>query len=168
MKKIKTKKMSGADRREQIINIARHLFAKEKYQRTTMATIAKAIGVSEPLIYRHFQSKKDLFLVILKDCHETITSVSVEVLKQEGQVLELYQNLFNIFLNHMREDPDRAKVCILAAGLEDEDIRSEIQFFDQNIEKILVQDLKKREKALGSHCQNFYQPYGRKSPSHHD
>ncbi len=64
LEKVKKVRMSGKERRKQIIKVSRSLFAQEKYQKTTMATIAKAVGVTEPLIYRHFKSKKELFLVI--------------------------------------------------------------------------------------------------------
>lgn len=137
--------MSGEDRRKQILDVAKRLFAEKKYQGVTMAKIAKAIGVTEPLIYRHFKSKKEILLTILKDCHEIVTSEFFSILNEKGNVLELYQKFFEFYLNYMKKTPDRAKIRILAAGIEDEAIRSEILNFDKNLENIIIKDLAKRE-----------------------
>lgn len=138
-------RMSGKDRRKQIIEVARRLFAADKYQKTTMSTIAEAVGVTEPLIYKHFKNKKELFLVILKECHEMVAYEFISALNQKGDIVELYQRFFKNFLSYMQKEPERAKVCILASGIDDEEIRSEIRHFDRNLEDIILKDLAKRE-----------------------
>ncbi|MCP4672771.1 MAG: TetR/AcrR family transcriptional regulator [Desulfobacula sp.] len=149
MEEIKRVRMSGKERRKQIIDVSRNLFAKEKYQKTTMATIAKEIGVTEPLIYRHFKNKKELFLTILKEDHEAIAFITYDFLKKKGNAIELYQGLFNVILHNMKQDPQLAKITILATSIEDKDIRSQIRFFDKTIENVITQDLKNRGRDLG-------------------
>ena len=60
-------RMRKADRRRQLIGHAKQLFATLGYQHTTTEKIAKAAGVSEPVLYRHFESKKALFLEVLQE-----------------------------------------------------------------------------------------------------
>lgn len=58
-------RMRGSDRRRQLLGHAKQLFVTLGYQNTTTGKIAKAAGVTEPVLYRHFPSKKALFLEVL-------------------------------------------------------------------------------------------------------
>jgi AcrR family transcriptional regulator len=53
-------------RKEQLLDVAAELFAREGYARATTAQLAKAAGVTEPIIYRHFESKRDLFVALIE------------------------------------------------------------------------------------------------------
>jgi AcrR family transcriptional regulator len=60
-------RMAAADRRKHLIETAIRLFTEGSYHGTTTAEIARAAGVSEPILYRHFASKRDLYLAALED-----------------------------------------------------------------------------------------------------
>lgn len=59
-------RLPAAARREQLLDVAAELFAKNGYARATTAELAKAAGVTEPIIYRHFASKRDLFVDLIR------------------------------------------------------------------------------------------------------
>jgi AcrR family transcriptional regulator len=54
-------RLSGKVRREQLISAAMRLFALQGFDGTTTREIAKAAGVNEAIIFRHFPSKEDLY-----------------------------------------------------------------------------------------------------------
>jgi AcrR family transcriptional regulator len=58
--------MAAADRRRHLVETAIRLFTEGSYRGTTTAEIARAAGVSEPILYRHFASKRDLYLAALE------------------------------------------------------------------------------------------------------
>lgn len=58
-------RLPAAQRREQLLDTAVTLFAERGYGGATTAELAKAAGVTEPIIYRHFRSKKDLFIAVI-------------------------------------------------------------------------------------------------------
>jgi len=58
-------RLPAAQRREQLLDTAATLFAEHGYARTTTAQLARAAGVTEPIIYRHFKSKRDLFIALI-------------------------------------------------------------------------------------------------------
>ena len=62
-----TKRLSAADRRQQLLRVAKRLFAQYGYKMTTTANIAKAANVTEPILYRHFKSKKNLFIEVIDE-----------------------------------------------------------------------------------------------------
>ncbi len=59
-------RLPGAVRREQLLQCAEALFARRGYARATTAELAKAAGVTEPIIYRHFPSKRALFIALIE------------------------------------------------------------------------------------------------------
>lgn len=59
-------RLPAAERREQLLDRAAELFASHGYARATTAELAKAAGVTEPIIYRHFKSKRDLFVALIE------------------------------------------------------------------------------------------------------
>ncbi len=54
-------RLPAAERRTSIIEAALEVFGSGSYAGSTTAEIARAAGVSEPIIYRHFDSKRDLW-----------------------------------------------------------------------------------------------------------
>src|SRR5436305_5060447 len=63
-------RMRKAERKRQLLAQAKQLFVTLGYQHTTTEKIARAAGVSEPVLYRHFESKKALFLEVLQEVRE--------------------------------------------------------------------------------------------------
>jgi AcrR family transcriptional regulator len=62
--------MRKAERKRQLLLQAKQLFVTLGYQNTTTEKIAGAAGVSEPVLYRHFESKKALFLEVLQEIRQ--------------------------------------------------------------------------------------------------
>jgi len=58
-------RLPAAERRRRLIETALRVFTEGSYRGTTTAEIARAAGVSEPILYRHFASKRDLYLAAL-------------------------------------------------------------------------------------------------------
>ena len=63
-------RLRKAERKRQLLATAKHLFVTHGYTATTTEKIAQAAGVSEPVLYRHFESKKALFLEVLQEVRE--------------------------------------------------------------------------------------------------
>lgn len=62
----RARRLPADKRRRQIIESARDVFASQSYARVGTADLAKAAGISEPGLYRHFSGKKDLFLATIR------------------------------------------------------------------------------------------------------
>src|SRR5947209_5466280 len=60
-----TVRLPSADRREQILDAAMHLFARRGFSGATTRQIADAAGVNEAIIFRHFPSKEDLYWAMI-------------------------------------------------------------------------------------------------------
>ena len=60
-------RLPAAERRSAIVSAALQVFGSGSYAGSTTAEIARAAGVSEPIIYRHFPSKKELWFACLDE-----------------------------------------------------------------------------------------------------
>jgi AcrR family transcriptional regulator len=60
-------RLTRAERKRQLLAQAKQLFATLGYHATTTEKIAAAAGVTEPILYRHFDSKKALFMEVLEE-----------------------------------------------------------------------------------------------------
>jgi AcrR family transcriptional regulator len=65
-------RMAAEERKEAIVRAALPLFARKGFAATTTKDLAKAAGVSEPLLYRHFPSKEALYLEIQNSSCRTV------------------------------------------------------------------------------------------------
>ena len=71
------KRLSADRRREQLFAVALRLFATSGYNATTMDDIAEAAGVTKPLVYQHFASKRALYLELMDVfSHEIVAAIA--------------------------------------------------------------------------------------------
>ncbi|MEX0836398.1 MAG: TetR/AcrR family transcriptional regulator [Nitriliruptor sp.] len=58
-------RMTAQERREQLLGVARSVFAERGYQATSVEEIAERAGVSKPVIYQHFGGKEGIYAVVV-------------------------------------------------------------------------------------------------------
>ena len=57
--------MTGPQRREQLLDVGRKLFADKGFEATSVEEIAAKAGVSKPVVYEHFGGKEGLYAVVV-------------------------------------------------------------------------------------------------------
>jgi AcrR family transcriptional regulator len=62
----RARRVGAAERRELLLDAARARFARHGFHGAATAAIARDAGCSEPILYRHFASKRDLLLAVLE------------------------------------------------------------------------------------------------------
>ena len=112
-------RMSGGDRRKQLIEVAIDLFSEKGFSGTTTKEIAAAAGVTEAIIFRHFATKQDLYKAIL-DYKCGIMSASswfdeIQVLIEVNDDIGLFRYLIAKIIAFDREQPKFARLLTRAA-----------------------------------------------------
>jgi AcrR family transcriptional regulator len=83
-------RLPAARRRSQLLDTALQVFARRGFHATSMDDVAEAAGVTKPVLYQHFRSKRALYLELLDDVgtqlREAITKASVEATTPRRQV----------------------------------------------------------------------------------
>lgn len=78
-----TTRMPAAERRQALIDTALSMFGEGSYRGTTTADIAHEAGVSEPILYRHFASKRDLYLACIDEAWRRLRTLWDETMASE-------------------------------------------------------------------------------------
>jgi len=73
--------MTGKERREQLLNIGRRLFAERGFEGTSIEEIAAQAGVSKPVVYEHFGGKEGLYAVVVDREVERFTTITMTLLE---------------------------------------------------------------------------------------
>ena len=72
-------RLPAEKRKRQIIERARDVFAAQSYSKVGTADLAKAAGISEPALYRHFAGKKELFVATLRQTGPRLLRIWEEI-----------------------------------------------------------------------------------------
>ncbi|RMF14211.1 MAG: TetR/AcrR family transcriptional regulator, partial [Candidatus Dadabacteria bacterium] len=106
------KRLPRDDRRRQIVAAAIGVFGKHGYHAATTAELARAAGVSEALLYQHFDSKKDLLLAAIAQIGEWVHEGLQEVLAATRDPKVTLLQLSDAFREFTRSHPDVPRLAL--------------------------------------------------------
>jgi AcrR family transcriptional regulator len=109
-----TVRIPAAERREQILLIARPLFARSGYAATRLDDVAAAAGVTKPILYRHYGSKKGLYMALLQRHEDDLPRFLADVPPQA---------ILSGWLDYVRANSDNW-LMLFRDSSGDEDIRA--------------------------------------------
>ena len=115
-------RLSADQRKQAIVDAVRDVFAEKGFDGTTTRELAKAAGVSEALLYKHFPSKESLYAAMLDACAKGPTFAQFKrILALEPStstlVLMVYFTISHYVLQR-RGDPHKAALnCLLVRSL---------------------------------------------------
>ena len=134
-------RMKGDERREQILAAAVSLFATHGFSGTTTKEIAKAAGVSEAMVFRHFANKDALYGAILenKTCRDGVHRFPWEenaAVKEAIANKDDYAFFYNIAVSALEKHHSDIKFMRLLfySALEEHELAS--QFFSDLIARV--------------------------------
>jgi AcrR family transcriptional regulator len=101
------RRLTAEQRRQQLVTVALQLFAQRGYRATTMDDIAEAAGVTKPLLYQHFSSKRALYLELVDSiAQDLLVAIGRAVMRADGprQQVELgFAAYFRLVVSHEAE-----------------------------------------------------------------
>jgi AcrR family transcriptional regulator len=95
--------MARADRKRQLMEHAKELFVTLGYLATTTEKIATAAGVTEPVLYRHFESKRALFLEVLHEIRQATLDRWQAYRESQIDPQALLRRIADLYLGTTRE-----------------------------------------------------------------
>ena len=78
-------RLTAEARRQAVLDTACRVFASSSYRGATTAQIAREAGISEPILYRHFGSKRDLYLACLEEAWRTVRELAEEAVARSPE-----------------------------------------------------------------------------------
>ncbi len=103
--------MTAAERREQLIDISRGIFAERGYDGSSIEEIAARAGVSKPVVYEHFGGKEGLYAVVVdREVRSLLTMVQDAL--TAGHPRELLEQAAFALLDYIEQTPDGFRILV--------------------------------------------------------
>lgn len=99
-------RLPAARRRQQLLDVALAVFAEQGFHATSMNDLAEAAGVTKPVLYQHFASKRELYLELLQDVGGRLHDAIVEAVTQASGPREQVERGFAAYFRFVSEHRD--------------------------------------------------------------
>ena len=107
----KRTRMSASERREQLIAVARGLFAERGFDATSVEEVAARAQVSKPVVYEHFGGKEGLYAVVVDREMETLLEMVTSSLSKNRSLYRIQQVALAL-LTYMEERTDGFRILV--------------------------------------------------------
>ncbi len=104
--------MTGRERREQLLEVARGLFAEKGFESVSVEEIAARADVSKPVVYEHFGGKEGLYAVIVDREVQALLGALTGALEQRGHPKQLVERAAMALLGYIEDSPDGFKMLV--------------------------------------------------------
>ena len=103
--------MSGKERREQLLDVGRRLFAEKGFEGTSVEEIAAKAGVSKPVVYEHFGGKEGLYAVVVDREMQRLLDLVTGALSG-GHPRELLEQAALALLDYVEASTDGFRILV--------------------------------------------------------
>jgi TetR/AcrR family transcriptional regulator len=143
--------MRAQDRRAAVLETACRVFSRGTYHGTTTAEIARAAGVSEPILYRHFPSKRDLYLACIEETWRRTRLRWEEALAAEPDPAEWVAAMGRAFLEWREQRALISNLWLqsLAEASEDPKIRAHVRADLRRVHAFVADVVRRSQEAGG-------------------
>jgi AcrR family transcriptional regulator len=103
--------MTGKERRQQLLDIGRALFAERGFEAASIEEIAARAGVSKPIVYEHFGGKEGLYAVVVDREMQSLLDRVTSALTA-GHPRELLEQAALALLTYVESEPDGFRILV--------------------------------------------------------
>ncbi len=144
-------RLAACDRRAAIVESALQVFSARSYRGATTAEIAREAGVTEPILYRHFAGKRDLFLACLDEVWARMRQAVEDVVRNEPDpaawVLAMPRAI--TVLRRQKLAPTQFWLQALSEATEDPEIRRHFRRHLREVHDYVADNLRRSRAAGG-------------------
>ena len=144
-------RLPASERRARVLDCACRVFSEGSYRGTTTAELARSAGVTEPILYRHFDSKRALYLACLEDTWERLQVIWDEAVANEPDPANWVRRLGQTFFEAQRKRVliEALWVQALAEASEDDEIRRYMQRHMRDVHAYVKGVIERAQEAGG-------------------
>ncbi len=148
--------MRSVDRRRQLLDVASGVFADRGFSATIMDDIAYTAGVTKPVLYQHFDSKRALFIAVLEDCGERLVNNIVTATREGETLREQMMQGFTAYFDFVRNDDSGFRLLFGASARNDTDFAEVtnrvLEHFADSVTSLIIEDIPQEERSLIAHA----------------
>jgi AcrR family transcriptional regulator len=149
-------RLSATARREQILDVALQVFATNGFHGASMNDVADAVGVTKPVLYQHFDSKRDLYQALIDEVGErllaNITKATAEATDGKSQTELGYRAYFR----WVSDDHDAFRFLFGSGTRRDDEFNAAVQRITAEAAKavapLIAVDIDERHRTTLAHA----------------
>jgi AcrR family transcriptional regulator len=103
--------MTGQERREQLLDVGRHLFAERGLEGTSIEEVAARADVSKPVVYGHFGGKEGLYAVVVDREVERFLAMATRLLDGEDKMAKFEVAAVEL-LRYIQDNSDGFRILV--------------------------------------------------------
>ena len=140
-------RMTGPQRREQLLEVGRKLFAEKGFEGTSVEEIAAKAGVSKPVVYEHFGGKEGLYAVVVDREIRTLLDGITSALRAETTSRGLLEAAALALLDYVEGSTDGFRILVRdsPAGQSTGSFASLISDVASQVEHLLAAEFRSRK-----------------------
>ncbi|MCV2395801.1 TetR/AcrR family transcriptional regulator [Actinotalea sp. M2MS4P-6] len=104
--------MTAAQRREQLLDVSRQLFAEKGFEGTSVEEIASRAEVSKPVVYEHFGGKEGVYAVVVDREIQALTGALTGALEAGGHPQVLVERTALALLDYIESSTDGFRILV--------------------------------------------------------
>jgi AcrR family transcriptional regulator len=104
--------MTGSQRRQQLLDVARTLLAEKGFDATSVEEIAHRAAVSKPVVYAHFGGKEGIYAVVVDREMRHLLEKIESALAEQAHPRQLIERAASAFLAYVEECPDGFRILL--------------------------------------------------------
>ncbi len=138
-------RMSGQQRRAQLLDVGRSVFAELGYEATSIEEIAKRAKITKPVVYEHFGGKEGLYAVVVdREVRRLVEAIDSAL--QADHPRALTEQAALAFLAYIEEEPEGFKILVRDSPIASSSgtLASVIGDIAAQVEHIFVSEFKER------------------------
>jgi len=133
------RRLSRADREQQVLRVAREHFARRGFAATTMEDIALEVGVKKPLLYAYFGNKERLYSACMAPAGDALIAAVVEAVARAGTPAEALRLGVIAFFDFVDRDRDAWRVLFDETVPQSGAIAREVAVYRDRLLELLAQ-----------------------------
>jgi AcrR family transcriptional regulator len=104
--------MTASQRREQLLDVSRRLFAEKGFEGTSVEEIAARAQVSKPVVYEHFGGKEGMYAVVVDREIQALTQALTGALERGGHPQVLVERTALALLDYIESSTDGFRILV--------------------------------------------------------
>ena len=147
-KGVSKKRMRASERRAQLLDVARKVFGTSGFHAVSMDDVAKEAGVTKPILYDHFPSKKDLYLELLDadlaDLHDQVKTALDSPIGNRERI----RTAFQVYFDFVDEQADGFRLMMQETVGAEKDFREKVKAVRDRIQDEVAALINRESRGL--------------------
>ncbi len=131
-------RLPASERREQLLAVALQVFAREGFHGTAMSDVAEAAGVTKPVLYQHFSSKRELYLALLDEVGMALRTTIAKATSDAASPHEQVQRGFSAWFSWVAHERDGFKLLFGSGNRRDAEFAASVRHVEDALSEAIA------------------------------